>query len=113
MRGVRGPDEHRVRGVLRPARQIGCTKIRRVELRSRDLGNAVDATAAVGARVPALPSRQRLPRGKACFLGGRQARYAQRDAARGSRRNELASRKLHVVTRQAPADSFEYRTKSV
>ena len=73
VRGVRGPDEHGVRGVLRPARQIGGAKIGRVELGSGDLGDAVDAAGAGGCRVPRLSAGQRLARGKAGLLGDRQA----------------------------------------
>src|SRR5208337_3882291 len=54
---------------LRPVGEIGCTKIRCVELGSRYLGHAVDATDPGGGGIPALRSRQRLARGKFGFLG--------------------------------------------
>ena len=66
VRGVRRADEHRVRRLRRPARQIGGTKIGRVELGAGDLGDAVDAADAGGGRIPVRPSRQRLAR---CEIG--------------------------------------------
>ena len=98
MRGVRGQDEHGVRGVLRPARQIGGAKIGRVELGPGDLGDAVDATDTGGCRVPRLPAGQGLTRSKAGLLGDRQARHAESYAARSDRRDELASRNSHDAT---------------
>ena len=94
---IRGPDEHGVRGLRRPARKIGGTKIRGVELRSRDLGDAVDATDAGGCRVPALPPRQRLASGEPGFLGHRQARQAEHDATGRRRFDELAARHAHFA----------------
>ena len=91
MRGVRDQDEHGVRGVLRPARQIGSAKIGRIKLGPRYLGDAIDATHPVGCRVPRLSAGQGLTRGKAWLLGDRQARHAESYAARRNRRDELAS----------------------
>src|SRR5262245_7480412 len=94
---VGSTDEHGVRGVLRPARQIGCAKIGGVELGSRDLGHGVDAAAAVGGGVPVLPSRQYLTLCEAGFLGDCQPRHAESYAARRDRRHELASRNSHCA----------------
>ena len=61
---VRHPKQHGVRRFRRPTRQVRGAKIGRVELGPRDLGDAVDAADACRGRVPLLPSRQRLARGK-------------------------------------------------
>src|SRR5271166_5551349 len=82
---------------LRPVGEIGCTKIRCVELGSRYLGHAVDATDPGGGGIPALRSRQRLARGKFGFLGDRQARHIESNAARRDRLDELASRNSHCA----------------
>ena len=74
MRGACGPDEHGVRGVRRPARQIGGAEIGRVQLGSGDLGDAVDTTAAGGGRVETSSSGKRLARRKSGFR-----RRCQRD----------------------------------
>ena len=92
---IRGADHHRVRSVLRPAREIGSAKIGRVELGSRNLGHGVDAAAAVRGRVPAVPSRQYLALCEAGLLGDCQARHGKRNAARRDRLDEFASRNPH------------------
>jgi hypothetical protein len=68
MRGVRGPDEQGVRGIGRPAGEIGGTKIGRVQLGPGDLHDAVNAAGTSGGWIPALPSRQRLTRCEFGFL---------------------------------------------
>jgi hypothetical protein len=62
VRGVRSADEHGVRGLRRPAGEIGATEIGCVELGTGDLGGAVDATDTGCRRVPAMPSGQGLAR---------------------------------------------------
>ena len=68
VRRVRRADEHGVRGLRRPAREIGGAEIGGVEFGAGDLGDAVDAAGTGGRRVPALPSRQRLARLECGFL---------------------------------------------
>src|SRR5205807_9818376 len=68
MRGVRDQDEHGVRGVLRPARQIGSAKIGCIKLRPSYLGAAIDATHPVGGRVPRLSAGPGLTRSTAGLL---------------------------------------------
>ena len=64
VRGIRRADEHGVRGLGRPAREIGGAKIGGVELGAGDLGDAVDAAGAVGGRIPAsvVPAASRALR---------------------------------------------------
>src|SRR5687768_15980938 len=61
-RRVRDADQHRVRGFLRPARQVGGAEVGGVKLGTGDLDDAVDAACAADGRVPAPASGQRLPR---------------------------------------------------
>ena len=96
VRRVRSPDEHGVRSGRRPIGEIGCAKVRRVELGSRYLGDAVNATHPVGGRVPALPSRQRLARRESGSLGACQARQTERNPTRRDQLDELASRSPHA-----------------
>ena len=78
---VRRADENGVRGFRRPARHVGGAEIGRVELGTRDLGDAVDAADAGRGRVPSLPPRQRLPLVERRLLGDGEARKTERDAA--------------------------------
>ena len=93
---IRRPKQHGVRRFRRPAWEIGGTKIGGVELGSGYLGDAVDAADPGGGGIPALPSRQRLARGKSGLLGDRQARHTERNAARHRQLDELASRGPHA-----------------
>jgi hypothetical protein len=97
VRRVRSPNEHGMRCARRPVREIGCTKVGGVELGSRYLDDAVDATDPGGGRVPALPSRQRLACGKSGLLGECQTRHTESNAARRDRLDELASRNSHCA----------------
>jgi hypothetical protein len=97
VRRVRYSNEHGMRRGLRPVGEIGCTKIRCVELGSHNLGHAVDATDPGGGGIPALPPRQRLARGKVRFLGDCQGRDAERNAARRGRFDEVTSRNSHCA----------------
>jgi hypothetical protein len=106
-----GADEHGVRGLRRPAREIGGAKIRRIELGAGDLGDAVDATGAGGGRVPALPSRQRLARCESRFLGYCQGRQADHNATRRHQLDEPASRNTHSP--QPPHERNDAHRKSV
>ncbi len=65
---VRRPDEHGVRSIRRPAREIGGAKIGCVEFCAGDFGDTVDAAGAVRGRIPVLSSRQSLPRSESGFL---------------------------------------------
>src|SRR5262249_34739519 len=98
VRRVRCANEHGMRCFRGPVGEIGCTKIRGVQLGSRNLGHAVDATDPGGGGIPALPPRQRLARCKPRFLGQRPTRQAERDPARRHPFDELASRWLHAHT---------------
>ena len=93
---VRNPKQHGVRRFRRPAWEIGGAEIGGVELGAGDLGDAVDAAHAGRGRVPASPSRQRLACGKSGLPGDRQARHAERNAARHRQLDELASRGPHA-----------------
>jgi len=95
MRCVGGADEHRVRGLRRPAGQIGGAKIRCVELRSGNLGDAIDAPGSGGRRIPVLPARESFARREVGLLRQSEARNRKRDAARGEQLDEIASRGSH------------------
>jgi hypothetical protein len=69
VRRIRCSKEHGVRRFRGPTGEIDGTKIRCVELGSRNLGHTVDATGSGGGGIPVLPSRQRLARGKARLRG--------------------------------------------
>jgi hypothetical protein len=97
VRRIRCSNEHGMRRGPRPVGEIGCTKIRCVELGSRNLGHAVDATDPGGGRIPGLPPRHRLARGKVRFLGDCQGRDAERNAARRGRFDEGTSRNSHCT----------------
>ena len=62
MRRVRRTDKDGVRGLGRPAWEIGGTEIGCVEFGTGDLRHPVDATDTGCRRIPALPSRQGLAR---------------------------------------------------
>ena len=95
MRCVRRPDQHGVRRGRRPSRHVDGAEVRRVELRAGNLGNAINAAAAGSSGIPLLSARQRFARDKAEFIGGRQPRQAEHDAARCNPLDELASRRSH------------------
>ena len=80
-----------------PTGEIDGTKIRCVELGSRNLGHAVNATGSGGGGIPALPSRQRLARGKARLRGDCQRRDAERNPARRRRFDEVTARDSHYA----------------
>ena len=80
---VGGADEHRVQGLRRPAGQIGGAEIRGVELRSGNLGDAIDATGPGGGRIEVLPARESFARHEVGLLRQSQRRNRKRNPARG------------------------------
>jgi hypothetical protein len=97
VRRIRCSKEHGMRCFRGPTGEIDGTKIRCVELGSRNLGHAVNPTGSGGGGIPALPSRQRLAGGKVRFLGNCQRRDAERNPARRGRFDEVTSRNSHCA----------------
>src|SRR5262249_4506874 len=97
LRRIRCSKEHGMRCFRGPTGEIDGTKIRCVELGSRNLGHAVNPTGSGGGGIPALPSRQRLAGSKVRFLGNCQRRDAERNPARRGRFDEVTSRNSHCA----------------
>jgi hypothetical protein len=72
-----------MRGLRRPAGQIGGAEIRGVELRSGNLGDAIDATGPGGGRIEVFPARKSFARHEVGLLRQSQRRNRKRNPARG------------------------------
>ena len=98
VRCVGNADEHCVRRLRGPAREIGGTEIRGIELGAGNLGNAVDAAGAGYGRTPPLSPRQGLARRDPTLLGCSQTRQADCNAARRDPFDKLTPRGPHAST---------------